>query len=115
MFRCNTYSFNWLQADVDLVSIMARTGFLPEQPLSPSGPAQVSQGSNTTATVASSRLAARLNNITRSTSLQLGAGGRRPAPTGLADADSQQRPLAAALPFEAKQAAKVCQQLLLSC
>ena len=107
-FPTALYNLWWLQADVDLVSIMARTGFLPQQPLSPSERALVSQGSGTAAVVTSSPQPAASSNAARS-----GKAQRKPVVTAssaganLADAATVQRPLAEALPVAARQAARV--------
>ena len=107
-FPAALYKLRWLQADVDLVSIMARTGFLPQQPPSPTERALISQGSGTAAAVTSSPQPAASTNAARSGNAQ-----QKPVVTassagaGLADAASVQRPLAAALPVAAREAARV--------
>ena len=87
-----------LQADVDLVSIMARTGFLPEQPASPGASGLVSQGSQEAAMVTSPSQSAGQPSAAN--------GNGQPARTassgnGSSMGRERQRPLAEALPRDA--------------
>ena len=84
---------------------MARTGFLPEQPLSDSATALVSQGSHTAAPVTSSQQPAGSSNAARTKEDPHDSGSE--IRLGLADASTAQRPLAAALSPDAQAAARV--------
>ena len=98
---------------MDLVSIMARTGFLPEQPLSESATALVSQGSNSVAPVTSSHQPAGSSNAVKTTTAQPDSVVE--TRLGLADANTATRPLAAALSPEAQTAARVGHKAVALC